>query len=215
MKLSAIASQLGIPFHGEDIDIEGVSGLDSPRSGTLGFIDNKRLLSQAEASVIAAFILPEGMSMQKPFLTSPNPKYTFSQVAGWFSPYRPYATGISPQAYVHPSARLGQNVTIMPFACIMEDVSIGDNTVIYPHVFIGKQSTIGRDCLIKSGVKIDDLTTIGDRVIIHHNSVIGGDGFGYVVHEGKNAKIPQIGRIRIGNDVEIGACVTIDRGCAG
>ncbi|QJR21072.1 UDP-3-O-[3-hydroxymyristoyl] glucosamine N-acyltransferase [Brevinematales bacterium NS] len=215
MKLSEIAKRVGLPFQGEDREIEGVSGLDHPVAGTLGFIENKRMVAEAEASVIAAFIVPEGVTLQKPFIQSKNPKYTFSRVVEWFSPYTPYEKGVSPQAYVHPSAKLGEGVTVMPFACIMEGAEIGDNTVIYPHVFIGKGVKIGKDCLIKAGVKIDDLTTLGDRVIIHHNTVVGGDGFGYVVEEGKNMKIPQIGRIRIGNDVEIGACVTIDRAALG
>ncbi len=215
MKLSEIASRLGLSYQGEDIEIEGVSGLDHPAPKTIGFIENKRMATEAENSVIAAFIVPEGVTLTKPFLVAKEPKYTFSLVVEWFSPYQPYEVGISPQAYVHPTARLGKNVTILPFACIMEGVEIGDNTVIYSHVFVGKGSRIGNNCIIKSGVKIDDLTTIGDRVIIHHNTVIGGDGFGYVVHDGKNAKIPQIGRIRIGNDVEIGACVTVDRAALG
>ncbi|MCX7882810.1 MAG: UDP-3-O-(3-hydroxymyristoyl)glucosamine N-acyltransferase [Brevinematales bacterium] len=215
MKLSEIARRLGLSMHGEDVEIEGVSGLDAPVAGTLGFIEHKRMVAEANASPIEAFIVGEGVSLNKPFLVSPHPKYSFSQVVAWFSPYTPYERGISPQAYVHPSAKLGAGVTVMPFACIMEDAEIGENTVIYPHVFIGKGVKVGRECVIKAGVKIDDLTIIGERVIIHHNTVVGGDGFGYVVHEGRNVKIPQIGRIRIGNDVEIGACVTIDRAALG
>ena len=215
MKFSAIASYLGLPYQGNDTEILGVSGIDDPRPDTLGFIENKRFLAQAENAPFSAIIIPEGLSSSKPHIVSSNPKYHFSRVVELFSPYKPYEKTISPQAYIHPSAKIGKNVTILPFACIMEDVEIGDDTIIYPHVFIGKGSRIGSSCIIKSGVKIDDLTIIGDRVIIHHNTVVGGDGFGYVPHDGKNAKIPQIGRIRIGNDVEIGACVTIDRAALG
>ncbi len=122
MKLSEIASRLGLSYQGEDIEIEGVSGLDHPAPKTIGFIENKRMATEAENSVIAAFIVPEGVTLTKPFLVAKEPKYTFSLVVEWFSPYQPYEVGISPQAYVHPTARLGKNVTILPFACIMEGV---------------------------------------------------------------------------------------------
>jgi UDP-3-O-[3-hydroxymyristoyl] glucosamine N-acyltransferase len=93
----------------------------------------------------------------------------------------------------------------------MDNARIGENTVIYSQVYIGKNVTVGKNCIIKAGVKIDDETVIGDNTIIHHNSVIGGEGFGYIGKDGLNIKIPHIGRIVIGNDVEIGSCVTVDR----
>jgi UDP-3-O-[3-hydroxymyristoyl] glucosamine N-acyltransferase len=139
----------------------------------------------------------------------------FSKVLDLFNPYKPYKREIYPAVYIEKGAKIGSNVTVLPFTSIMDNVLIGDNTVIYSQVYIGKNVRIGKNCLIKAGVKIDDETVIGDNVIIHHNAVIGGDGFGYIQKDGKNIKIPQIGRIIIGNDVEIGACVTVDRATVG
>ncbi len=216
MKLSEIAVLINGEMRGNDIEISGVSNLDFQAEGTLGYAENKNTLSIMSKSTVSALILPLNMECDgKPVIMVENPKIAFSKVLELFSPYQTYSGKEYPNTYVSGSAKIGKNVTLMPFACIMDDAIIGDNTVVYSHVFIGKGVRIGKDCVLKSGVKIDDLTVIGDRVIIHHNSVIGGDGFGYIQVDGKNHKLAQIGTINIGNDTEIGACVTIDRATIG
>lgn len=119
---------------------------------------------------------------------------------------------ISPQAFVHPEAKIGQNVSIEAFAYIGAGVQIGDNCRIYPHVFIDEQVAVGNDTTLYSGVKIYKNCKIGKNVLIHSNSVIGSDGFGFVPQpDGSYQKIPQLGIVEIGDGVEIGANTTIDR----
>jgi UDP-3-O-[3-hydroxymyristoyl] glucosamine N-acyltransferase len=216
MKLSEIAKLVNGEMRGNDIEISGVSNLDFQAEGTLGYAENKNALSIMSQSDVSALLLPQNLECDsKPVIKTENPKLAFSTVLELFSPYQTYSGKEYPNTYIAGSAKIGKNVTVMPFACVMDDAEIGDNTVIYPHVFIGNGARIGKDCVLKSGVKVDDLTVLGDRVIIHHNSVIGGDGFGYIQDDGKNHKLAQIGTIVVGNDTEIGACVTIDRATIG
>ena len=122
-----------------------------------------------------------------------------------------------PLAWVSPEARIGQNVRIDAHCTIEAGAEVGDGTVIYPGVSIGPKARVGQDCVLFSHVSIYEMTQIGDRVRIHANSVIGSDGFGYAPRrEGKQVvghqKIFHFGRVIVGDDAEIGACVTIDRG---
>lgn len=125
---------------------------------------------------------------------------------------RPRPSGIDPRAVVHPTVRLGQDVEIGPGACIGEGTSIGDRCRIYPGVVIGRFCRLGEDVTLFANVVIYDGCTLGNRVIVHANSVIGADGFGYRQHEGRHVKVPHLGSVVIEDDVEIGACTTIDRG---
>ncbi|MGA2142134.1 MAG: UDP-3-O-(3-hydroxymyristoyl)glucosamine N-acyltransferase [Brevinematales bacterium] len=212
MKLSAIAAIIKGKLKGKDIEISGVSDLEIQKEGTVAYTVDATNLGILEASAVSAIICPEGMSSSlKPYITCLDPKIAFTKVLEIFSPYKPYRKEIYPGVYIERGARVGLRATILPFTTIMDDSTVGDDTVIYSQVYIGKNVRIGRNCIIKAGVKIDDQTVIGDNVIIHHNTVIGGDGFGYIQKDGENIKIPQIGRIVIGNDVEIGAGVTVDR----
>jgi len=203
-------------MRGNDIEISGVSNLDVQSEGTIGYAENKNTLTVMSRSPVSALILPTTIEYDgKPVISVDNPKLAFSRVLEMFSPYEPYEAKTYPNTYIATTAKLGKNVTVMPFACIMDGAVIGDDTLIYPHVFIGKNVKIGKKCVLKSGVKIDDLTEVGNNVIIHHNTVLGGDGFGYVQEGGRNLKVTQIGTISIGDHVEIGACVAIDRATVG
>jgi UDP-3-O-[3-hydroxymyristoyl] glucosamine N-acyltransferase len=216
MKLTEIRSLVGGELVGNDTDIIGVSDLDAQSENTIAYAENKRNLEILINSSVAAVIIKKDMTTSgKPVVKVDDPKLAFSKVLEIFSPYQAYKKEIYPNTYIENSAKIGKNVTVLPFSNIMDRAEIGENTIIYSQVFIGKNVKIGRNCIIKAGVKVDDETTIGDHVIIHHNSVIGGDGFGYIQKDGKNIKVPQIGRIIIEDDVEIGACVTIDRSTVG
>ncbi|MDI6642137.1 MAG: UDP-3-O-(3-hydroxymyristoyl)glucosamine N-acyltransferase, partial [Elusimicrobiota bacterium] len=128
--------------------------------------------------------------------------------------------GIHQTAIISKSAKLGENVTIGPYTIIEADVSVGENTVISANCYIGRNSTIGKKCFIYPQVVIRENVTIGNEVIIHSGTVIGSDGFGYFkmqenTHMLTHIKIPQIGTVEIEDNVEIGACVTIDRATTG
>lgn len=133
-----------------------------------------------------------------------------------FSQKTNQGTGISPQAVVHESATIGENVSIGPFVVIEEGVVIGDNCSLQAQVFVGKNAKLGNDVTIYSGVKIHYDCVIGNNCILHSNVVIGGDGFGFAPQEdGTYKKIAQIGNVLLEDDIEIGANSTIDRGTMG
>lgn len=216
MKLSEIAQMINGKLIGENVEINGVSDLEYQQVGAIAYAENAKNLNALSQSEVSALIVGETIQCDnKPYIQVSNPKAAFADVLKLFSPYQPYRREIYPNTYIESGVKIGKEVTVLPFTSVMDDTVIGDHTVIYSQVFIGKNVRIGKNCIIKAGVKIDDHTQIGDNVIIHHNAVIGGEGFGFIPDGGKNHKIPQIGTIRIGNDVEIGACVTVDRSTIG
>lgn len=119
---------------------------------------------------------------------------------------------VSPQAFVHPSAQIAEGASVDAFAYIGAGVCVGSGCRIYPHVFLDEGASVGKDSTLHSGVKVYKNCTIGNRSIIHANAVIGADGFGFAPQpDGSFKKIPQLGIVEIGDDVEIGANTTIDR----
>ncbi len=124
----------------------------------------------------------------------------------------PPTHGIDARAFVHPSARIGEGCSIYPFACIGEESTVGARCRIYSGVVVGRFCRLGNDVILYPNSVLYDQTILGDRTIIHANAVLGADGFGYRFYEGRHVKVPQLGNVEIGADVEVGACTTIDRG---
>jgi UDP-3-O-[3-hydroxymyristoyl] glucosamine N-acyltransferase len=120
--------------------------------------------------------------------------------------------GIDPRAAVHPTARVGPDPSLFPFAAVGEGSVIGARCRIHSGAVVGRDCRLGDDVTLYPGAVLYDGTVLGHRVIIHSNAVIGADGFGYRLQNGRHAKVPQLGHVEIGDDVEIGACTTIDRG---
>jgi UDP-3-O-[3-hydroxymyristoyl] glucosamine N-acyltransferase len=146
-----------------------------------------------------------------------NPSYGWAKVLEILEKerLRPPSGGIHATALVAPTARLGAGVTVGPYVVIEDGAVVGDHTVIQAHGFIGADTTIGRDCLFHPRVTVRERVAIGDRCIFHPGVVIGGDGFGFTVHEGRHYKIPQVGTVEISDDVEIQANSTVDRAASG
>jgi UDP-3-O-[3-hydroxymyristoyl] glucosamine N-acyltransferase len=201
--------------------VENVAPLDEARRASLTFFDNPKYLDALSAtSAVACFVAPR--------YAARLPKATLALVTD--CPYRDFAlvaarlypdalrigtlfasNGISPGASVHPEARLEPEVIVDPGAVIGPKAEIGSGSVIGPNVVIAPNVKIGRGCAIGPGVRIAN-ALIGNRVMIHAGAAIGQDGFGFVVGFSFHAKVPQIGRVIIQDDVEIGANTTIDRG---
>ncbi len=221
MKLSEIAKILNGKLNGNDIEVFGVSDLENQFENTIAFVEKDSFLISMENSVVSALLLPSEISSnKKPYISVTKPKEAFARLLDIFNKYKEIKPNLKPSTqfqgvYVEENISIEKNVTIFPFTTILSGTTIGENTVIYSNCFIGRDVKIGKNCIIKSGVKIDSNVEIKDNVIIHHNSVIGGDGFGYYQENGVSYKIPQIGKIKIGNNVEIGAGVTIDRATIG
>jgi UDP-3-O-[3-hydroxymyristoyl] glucosamine N-acyltransferase len=144
-----------------------------------------------------------------------NPYLAMANVAAkWFAS-RQAPQGISPLASISPSATLGRDVNVGPFATIGDDVTLGDGVTIYQSVAIAPRCAIGDDTIVYPLVSIYEGTTIGRRCIVHSGVVVGSDGYGFATEGGRHHKVPQLGSVRIGDDVEIGSNTTIDRGTLG
>jgi len=217
MKIRDVAGMLSGEIRGDpDLEIKGVSGITDACEGDITFLSNTMYLKDCLSSKASCVIVKEFIDdLKKPQIKVKNPYYAFALILEHFHPGVKEKEGISPMAHVSEGANIGRGVTIYPFAYVSEGVEIGDETILYPFVFVGRGSVIGSSSLIYSNVTIREGVRIGDRVIIHAGSVIGADGFGYVFESGRHHKIPQVGGVIIGDDVEIGANVTIDRATTG
>lgn len=120
--------------------------------------------------------------------------------------------GIDPRAVIHPTARLGEGTAVLPFATVGEESVVGARCRLYSGVVVGRHCRIGDDVVLHPNVVLYEGTVLGNRVVIHANSVIGADGFGYRFHNGRHVKVPQLSHVEVGDDVEMGACSSIDRG---
>jgi UDP-3-O-[3-hydroxymyristoyl] glucosamine N-acyltransferase len=217
VKAADLARLLGGDFRGEpDREIIGAAGLEDAGEGYVSFVADKKGLPLAVKSRASCFIVGEFMEgLDAPQIRVENPQLAFARVLGRLYAAKLPPAGVHELAFVAGGAEVPSDASVGAFAYIAADAAIGAGTVIYPGVFVGEGTTIGRDCLLYPNVVIREGVTVGDRVIIHPGAVIGADGFGYFPHEGRHAKMPQVGGVVIGDDVEIGACTTIDRATTG
>ena len=199
-----------------NLKISGMTNIEDLKPGHLTYLADAKRLSEVEASSIAAVIVStEIKSSKKPFIQTANPKLAWAILLGLFHPKSGYSKKISEQAAVSKTAKIGKDVTIEPFAFIGERVTIGTGSVIRSFAYVDQDSVIGENTVIHPHVVLYAKTQIGNRVTIHAGAVIGADGFGYVFDGKKQYKIPQVGNVVIENEVEIGACATIDRATVG
>jgi len=189
---------------------------ESAQAGDLTFAENEDYFARAEQSAATAVIADDRFkSTRKILIRVPNARIAFARTMSLFFPERAYAAGIHPTAVVAASAHIDPTAHIGPHCTIGERVKIGARSVLQAGNFIGDDSRLGEDANLFPNVTVYPRTEIGARVRIHASTVIGSDGFGYVLDEGVHRKVPQIGNVIIGDDVEIGASVTIDRGALG
>jgi len=194
-----------------NVRISRLADISFAKEGDLVFAENDKWLDKAELTGASAVIAPRGLPKKsKTLIRVDNAKLTFGYLMNMFSPAHKYETGIHPTAIVGKNAVIGENVSIQPYAVIEDDVKIGNGCVIGALSFIGKGAVVGENCVFNARTVVYPRTVIGNRVILHSGTVIGADGFGYVQHDGKRVKIPQIGKVIIEDDVEIGANSTVD-----
>lgn len=206
-------------LHGDpDQEIIGVAEIDKAEAGQITYAVNDMYARRVAESRAAAVVVPLSLDMQveKPLIKTENPYWSFAKILEIFSPEPPGQTeAVHGTAVVHPSAVLGEGCRIGPHVTVEANVRIGAGTRVEAGSFIGHGSTLGAGCRIFPNVTIRHLSQIGDRVVIQSGTVVGGDGYGFVFKNGEHYKIPQIGNVVIGDDVEIGSCVTIDRATIG
>ena len=197
--------------------ISGVSGIREAGPGTITFLANPRYQAFLETTRASAVIVPRGTAYRsKSVVESDNPYLAFVRAVEFFVPNRDRRVpGIDSTAVIAHTAVLGSGVYVGANAVVEEGALVGDGSSILPGSFLGRDARLGKDCLVYPNATIRERTVVGDRVIIHSGAVIGSDGFGFVRDGTVFKKVPQIGNVVIGNDVEIGANVTIDRATTG
>ncbi|MDD5449683.1 MAG: UDP-3-O-(3-hydroxymyristoyl)glucosamine N-acyltransferase [Candidatus Omnitrophica bacterium] len=214
--LKEITDLVGGELEGDpNVVITGVSGLKEAREGEIAFLANPKyeflLGDNLKASAV---IVSKDMKrrLSKPLIRVENPSIAFSKVISLLFPdEKKFFKGVHQTAIVGKDVVLGGGVSLGPYVVLEDKVSIKDNTVICAGTFIGYGTKIGSGVFIYPNVTIREKTVIGNRAIIHSGAVLGSDGFGFEVANGSRYKIPQVGIVVIEDDVEIGACVTIDR----
>jgi len=191
--------------------------LADAQPGDITFVENAKHVPELARSKAAAAVVPAGVTVaDRPVIEVQDPLGAFVVIYQHLHA-RPEAErqGINPHSSVHPSAKIGANPSIYSFASIGEGTLIGAHCTIHPGAVVGCHCRIGDDVTLHANAVLYDGTVLGNRVTIHANAVIGADGFGYRFQEGRHVKVPQMGYVEIGDDVEIGACTTIDRGTFG
>jgi UDP-3-O-[3-hydroxymyristoyl] glucosamine N-acyltransferase len=199
------------------VAISKVASVAHAESGDLVFVESARHLELAMKSHASAVIVRESdaeITTNKPLLLNSNPRLAFATAAQLLYPRKQYAGAIHPTAVVDPRATVAPSASIDAHAVIDGNAVIGERCFIAAGCYVGEGVVMGDDCEIYPNVVIYSGTTIGRRVIVHAGAVLGSDGFGFVRDEkfGRYVKFPQVGRLVIGDYVEIGANCTIDRG---
>lgn len=213
VRLDEIAKTVGAELIGAgDLRVGGISGLDEAGPGDLSYIESEHLLPAARRSRASALVVKQGLpDLDAAQLVVSFPRYTIARIAELFFVTPRKARGIHPHAALGAELNLGPEISVGPFVTLGDRVRIGARVTLYPGVFIGDDATVGDDCILYPNVAVMEGCSIGNRVIIHAGTVIGADGFGFVLHEGRHQKIPQLGTVIIEDDVELGANTTIDR----
>jgi len=217
--LEQLAREVGGVAEGDpELPIRGVAGIREAREGEISFVANHRYSRFIDDTRASALILAPGMvNGHLPVLRIDDPYLAYLKILRLFSPipnerYRP---GIHPGAFVDPSARVGEGVHIGAGVYVGADAELGKGAVLLPGAVVMDGVRVGPECLIFPSVILREGVILGERVVVHAGSVIGADGFGYAWDGQSHQKIPQIGGVEIGDEVEIGANVTIDRATTG
>jgi UDP-3-O-[3-hydroxymyristoyl] glucosamine N-acyltransferase len=217
--MSVTLAELIARFGGELVGdgsqtVRQVAPLDRALPDEIGFVSQNKYLSQLTDTRAGAVILPADARDATPLprILTANPYLYFARVSALLNPPPRPPAGIHPAASVAPDAEIAADASIAAGAVVGSGARIGARTVVGANSVIGEHAQVGADCLLHAHVTLYHRCEVGDRCILHSGCVIGADGFGFAPDEGAWTKIPQIGRVLIGNDVEVGACTTIDRG---
>lgn len=215
ISLTALAHHLGVELRGDgNVLITGLATLGNAQAGQVGFLSNPQYRSQLKDTCASAVIVHPDLAAECPVacLLSTNPYLAYARASQWFDQRPRQAEGVHPSAIVADDVVMGQGCRIGPRVVIEAGAVLGDRVEIGPGSVIGAHCRIGSDTLLHANVTLYHGVTMGERCVVQSAVVIGGDGFGFAPAQGHWHKIAQLGGVRIGDDVEIGASTTIDRG---
>ncbi len=213
--LGRLAELVGGQVRGNaDLLISGVAPLDRAGCREVTFLANPKYRGQLETTSAAAVIVHPSLdgAVERPLLLCANPYLAFARILAYFHPLPQLPKGVQAGAMVDPTAQVDATATVSSGCVVGAGVRIGEGSVLHPNVIVYAGAEIGSDCLVHAGVVIRERCILGDRVIVQPNAVIGADGFGFAPDGQRYVKIPQVGRVIVEADVEIGACSCIDRG---
>ena len=192
---------------------QSVASLDCARKDQISFVKDQRYFDKARSTAAGALLVPEpieGFAGNQ--LVVADSHAAFGRLLAKIGiEKRQQTCGIHPGAHVEEDTTIGADVTVGVGAVVREGAVIGDRCVLYPNSYVGQRSVLGADTVLYPNVIILEDVTVGNRVLIHGGTVVGADGYGFVQHQGRHIKVPQVGAVVIGDDVEIGALTTIDR----
>lgn len=213
--LGDLAVRFGLRLSGDaDLRVSRVATLSHAASGSLSFLANPRYRKQMAVTRATAVLVGPEYAADCPVaaLIDPNPYLAYARIADLLYPRDPPAAGIHPSAVVSGGARVAASASVGPLAVIEEDVDIGERVFVGPGCVVQRGAQVGADSRLMSRVNVCAGVWIGRRCILHAGAVVGSDGFGFAPDAGSWVKVPQVGSVQIGDDVEIGANTTIDRG---
>jgi len=215
--LAQVQQLVGGILHGNgNRPLVSLAGLNDATPQTLAFLTNDKAANIPGGIKAGALLVHRHFpEIAIPQIVVPNPLLAFAQVAQKFFVRATAPRGVAAEVIKGTDVTIGADPSIWPFVTLGDRVTIGARVTLYPGVFVGDDSRIGDDSVLYPNVVVREGCSIGARVIIHSGTVIGADGFGYVQHQGRHHKIPQLGGVTIEDDVELGAAVTVDRATLG
>lgn len=202
----------------ENVEVNNVSKIEGGAPGTISFLANPKYTPFIYKTAASIVIVNEDFEATEPISATlirvPNAENAFAQLLDMYSQVKLAKSGISDQAFIAGSATVGEDLYLGEFTVIAENAKIGNNVKIYPQVYVGENVTIGDNTVLFAGVKIYSDCVIGKDCIIHSGTVVGSDGFRFALQDG-GKKIPQIGNVVLGDNVELGSNCSIDRATLG
>ena len=216
--LGQLARELGGQLTGPpEVIIRGAASLSEAGEDQIAFLANARYEKHMAATRAAAVIVAQDYAgAGRNLIRCQDPYFAYRQAMVLLYGFRAHPfRGIDPRAGIDPTAAIGADVAAGPFVTVCAGASVGDGCVLYPGVFVGPRARLGRGCVLYPNVVVYDDCVLGERVTLHAGTVIGQDGFGYATHAGRHEKIPPVGWVEVGDDVEMGACCAVDRATMG
>ncbi len=218
MRVRELAEWLGVPFEGDgEKEINRAAALDAAGATDVSFVGSRKALREAESCAAACLIVPPDFPNPagRTVIRATEPRMAFARAVSILHPAPPVRAGVDPTAVIASDAEIGAGVAVGAMATVGSGSRIGTGTSIGPGCSIGRRVTLAEGCTLHANVAIYDDVDIGARVILHSGAVIGADGFGFVLAGDRYFKFPQIGRVSIDDDVEIGANSCVDRAALG